>query len=487
MNPDSQQKNEDYSIKPSEVRKIQHLILTGGKENFDFAMLLLETLGVTKEQWPKIFTDELFHHVIEKCDFERISFWINEIQPLIGQPTLSRLKLIRRHLNKLNTLSTGAAKYLLKCPEGLAFSRLKVLEPDVAQILSKYQFHLQFPGVKWVSDETAATLANFRTTVELNNLTSYSEKAAFSLAKLRFFDFMGGFEKPSSEFVKKVIRKYPKRTLRFSRMKTLLPETAETLISSDSQFDLSNLKNIGAESAKIIANHKGPHLKLDGLLKISDKAAKALLHYKGKLSLQSLRVSSEIQSKLLVKKARFTEHTFDHIHELPEEWATHFEHAEGELRLPYLKKLTPETAALIARFPGKISLGIESLSPKVAEALCRNCTSRLELNNLRHLKLQVAEHLAKHKGDSISLDQIERISTKTADALACYKGRHLSLRGLTSIGEKTAQCLAKFPGFIRLNPEYVEYFYDLKARDQLFDHIVDQWWLEKKIGCSQFD
>lgn len=101
------------------------------------------------------------------------------------------------------------------------------------------------------------------------------------------------------------------------------------------------------------------------------------------------------------------------------------------LRLPGLRMLSVDQAAILARNPKVLDLGLRQAEPAVLAALAR-CTGRLALD-LEQLDAATARLLAARSGD-LKLPRIARLAPDVAAALVACRGR-LELPGLEELSD----------------------------------------------------
>lgn len=177
-------------------------------------------------------------------------------------------------------------------------------------------------------------------------------------------------------------------------------------------------------------------LHLDGLIKLSAKAAHALAMYRGDLSLNGLTaVSSEVAKALAQHRAA--------LRQDGEIWdaATNDQKPRGCLSLNGLETLGDSAARALAHYGGDLCLdGLAALSEESARALASH-RGRLSLNGLTTVSADVAAALAQHQQDVI-LDGLATLSPDVARAFARHQG-DLRLDGVLRLSDDAVHELVR--------------------------------------------
>lgn len=127
-----------------------------------------------------------------------------------------------------------------------------------------------------------------------------------------------------------------------------------------------------------------------------------------------------------------------------------------QLNLWEIVNLSVESAEKLAKFRGRLEIGLKTLSFEVARALsAQEEPGVLDFSKLEELKLDAAKELCKHQGSMIVLVWVNDITVDTAEELASYDG-HLLLNGITKVDEPVAKALSQTKGWINLNGAYRE-------------------------------
>lgn len=138
-------------------------------------------------------------------------------------------------------------------------------------------------------------------------------------------------------------------------------------------------------------------------------------------------------------------------------YGSEFDDIEGvQLTLWEIKTLSLESAEKLAKFRGRLEIGLETLSFEVARALStQEDPGVLDFCKLEELKLDAAQGLCKRQGAMIVLNWVNDITVDTAKELASYGG-HLLLNGITKVDEPVAKALSQTKSQINLNGAYRE-------------------------------
>lgn len=230
--------------------------------------------------------------------------------------------------------------------------------------------------------------------------------------------------------------------------------------------------HIEEDAFEILAHCEGT-LQLDGIERLTDRAAKALSDgHRMYMSLNGLK-SLEKQSAVFLSQGNMFELQLNGIAEWEEEMAGLFfrSYGIGALCLNGLKRLDSAMASVLLGGPTcrlslngvvrladdfselkcshtvphhSISLdGLAELSAENAQVLVKY-TNDLSLNGLTNLPDKVAEVLSKHPGN-LSLNKVQNISVAALSELAEIRGS-LSLNGLQALSLEQARALSRFGG-----------------------------------------
>lgn len=231
----------------------------------------------------------------------------------------------------ITTLTGEQARTLVADSRGLALrlDGLTTLPADVAQALGSFRGQLlKLDGVTTLGADAARPLAAFEGRhLSLGGLKTLAPDAARALA---------GFAGAS---------------LSLDGLSELPPEVAKALAEfKGDQLSLNGLSSLSADTAEALAAYKGNNLSLEGLTTLPDEAATALMGYKGqRLWLDGPSSLSVAGAKLVVHTTR-SHGTGVRLSKLTAldtadavEAATILAGIKGPLRLPNLKKLSPNT------------------------------------------------------------------------------------------------------------------------------------------------
>ena len=171
-------------------------------------------------------------------------------------------------------------------------------------------------------------------------------------------------------------------------------------------IDTAKMKTLTAAGARRLVKNLGHHINLSGLTRISDKVAEVL----GTTGVGSLYLNglSKLSPRAAAALAR----------------------RKGEVN-PYSKRKTNDL----------ILNGLTSISVETAKALA-GYEGYLMLDGLARLPDDVAAALAKFKGENLDLDGLQSISDKGLATLATSKAKGLSF-DFKSISVTQAKILAK--------------------------------------------
>ncbi len=208
-------------------------------------------------------------------------------------------------LDRLTSLSDGAAKALSKCKGKLYLSGLESLSDSAAEALSNCKGDLSFSGLKSLSDAAAKALSKHDGRLNFGNLTSLSNSPGHvALAKKLAYKneclFLGSLTHLSdaaAEALTKALGKYW-RYLNLSGLKSLSDAGAEALSKQKGNLNLSGLESLSDAGAEALSKYKGD-LDLSGLKSLSDAGAEALSKHKGYLKLIGLRSLSDAAAEAL--------------------------------------------------------------------------------------------------------------------------------------------------------------------------------------------
>jgi hypothetical protein len=244
-------------------------------------------------------------------------------------------------------------------------------------------------------------------------------------------------------------------SIQFARWQSVPEEFCEILGGFRGRLDLSSLDPLSAEEARGLARHEG-ELNLDGLRCLGPGVAAALSRHKGRLSLNGVESLTADDASHLAKADG--DLLLDSLKVLDDAAGAQLAKNTGELSLKRVTAIADsaagclavrETPALIDSFVANHAL-LPKLSPEKAALLARYRVD-LNLDRLTHLTDEAAAELGAHVG-KLSLNGLYDLSPRAAKGLAQRQGHwKLSLDGLRKIGVKAAGNLAKHPGKLTLN------------------------------------
>ena len=240
---------------------------------------------------------------------------------------------------------------------------------------------------------------------------------------------------------------------------------------------LNGLKSVDAKTAEVLAGDRISPLFLDGLVELSEEAAKALAQHKRLLSLNGLTTLSDEAAKALAEHmgllclngvttlsdgaaTALAQHKGDWLFlngmtTLSDAAAEALAQNRGDyLSLNGLTTLSDVAAKTLTQYKGQNLYlnGLTTLSDAAAEALAkRGDRSCLYLSGLTTISDATAKALAQHNGKRLYLNGLDTLSDAAAKALGQHNGRALSLNGLTTLSSEAAESLAQHKGGLFLN------------------------------------
>ena len=256
-------------------------------------------------------------------------------------------------LDRLTSLSDGAAEALSKYKGKLYFSYLESLSDAGAEALSRHEGDLNLRGLKSLSDAAAESLSKHKGELDLSYLESLSDAAAEALSKHEGELNLGGLTSLSDSpghvaLAKKLV--YKNTYLYLRGLTSLSDAAAEALSRHDWRYlYLSGLRHLSDEAAESLSKHDGD-LDLSGLKSLSDAGAETLSKHKGDLYLRGLESLSDTAAEALSK-------------------------CKGDLYLSGLTSLSDAGAEAFSKHEGKLELSrlrLTHLSDAGAEALSKN-------------------------------------------------------------------------------------------------------------------
>jgi hypothetical protein len=218
---------------------------------------------------------------------------------------------------------------------------------------------------------------------------------------------------------------------------------------------LSGLESLDAETAAVLAGYDEGPLFLDGLAELSPEAARALKQFKGGPrsfasfgSCLSLAGLETLAPEAAASLAAFPgEALVLGVRELPEAAFRSLMKFPRRLYLPRLARIPAGAAESMAdyRGPGLSILGLATLSTEEARVLTElGVKWNGRLPNVKNLSPETAAVLAGFKGVRLELDGAT-LSTEAVKELNQFP-RVLLLRGLTTLSDESLAALAGFNG-----------------------------------------
>ena len=237
-------------------------------------------------------------------------------------------------------------------------------------------------------------------------------------------------------------------------------ETASQLKRFRGILSLPDVSEISASVSEELAAFQGKLLILDGVRSITDEAALHLAKCKN-IQLEGLRSLPEGQGgELLIQKSIRSGSDKTQVHlrltKLTKQQASIVVKSakKRHIRLNYLSKLDPDTAAELAKCKGTLEIAwndkpaLKSITAEVSEALS-NHKGRLKLG-ITKLTQKVAEGLGRHVGP-ISFNNLKALDAATTGNL-CLNKSGITLRDEIKIDKESISILASYEGDLCLPP-----------------------------------
>jgi hypothetical protein len=310
---------------------------------------------------------------------------------------------------------------------------------------------LTLGGLESLDAETAAVLADYdEGPLFLDGLAELSPEAARALKK-----FKGGPRSYASFG----------RCLSLAGLETLSPESAAELADFGGEALFLGVTELPEAAFRSLMKFQR-RLYLPRLARIPAGAAESMADYRGPgLSILGLAAISTDEARVLAGMGN--------------RW-------NG--RLPHVKNLSPETAAVLAGLNGlnkrvtaegpflpprvvRLELDGATLSAETARALAR-FPGVLLLRGITQAALSddMLAALAEYKGSGLGLGGLKAVSPDLAKRIATFATKFLFLDDVTELPPEAAQALAGFPGVVSLDgltevsPELVRALGDLNRR-----------------------
>jgi hypothetical protein len=298
---------------------------------------------------------------------------------------------------------------------------------------------LMLSSLQSLDAETAAVLADYdEGPLFLDGLSELSPEAAGELKKFKggprsYFSFgnclsLAGLETISPEAAAELAA-FPGEAL-FLGVTELSEAAFRSLMTFRRRLYLPRLARIPAGAAESMADYRGPGLSILGLATLSTEEARVLAG-------------------------------------LGNRW-------NG--RLPNVKNLLPETAAVLAGFKGvnkvvRLELDVATLSAETVRELAR-FPGVLLLRGLTQAALSddMLAALGEYNGGGLGLGGLTALSPDLAKRLATFATKFLFLDDVIELSTEAAQALAGFPGSVsldgltELSPELARALGDLRKR-----------------------
>lgn len=343
-------------------------------------------------------------------------------------------------------------------------------DPEWQRVANHWSNVLHLPAVERLSVDAARALAAFEGQLRLPAITSMEPAVAAALAGARDVSLPGVTSLP--ENVAAAFRgrgRHDGSTLRLRGITEMSVEALKSLVHFRGRLDLSGIKHITPDMAKVL--HASPQWEIwmDGVESLSPDVAALLL--RPKPNGQFVRSYSFGGLKSLppeVARQWAGVHTvvgLAGVVEISADTARELAAFPGRLELG-VTSLTPEVARLLAESPGQLTLsGLETLSPDVAQAFSHKQRHGVTMPALRTLEADAVRALCDNSGARLrgmddpeapglrwrsgtwSFPGLETISADAAAALAETDGDRFEFRGLSSLSAEAAQGLAATRGW----------------------------------------
>ncbi|MDB4055774.1 hypothetical protein N9496_07295 [Akkermansiaceae bacterium] len=381
-------------------------------------------------------------------------------------------------LKRARTLDLAKAEQFLEDDESIDLGELTSITDEAAEVLSRHQgggLHLY--GLTALSNTAAESFSKIKGAdrLFLSGLASISDAAAQALSRYQGWLCLGSFTELSDAAAESLSKH--KGGLRLNGLTTLTDATAESLSRHEGDISLNGLTTLTDAAAKSLSRHEG-ELNLDGLTTLTDASAESLSKHKGNLTLNGLTSLTnasaealskhdgaldlgglvEINSSSLAAVMRWPEMHLSVTSLVPdvasELWDVNAlrefqkkEGFDGELNLESLKDASLDTLRVLTEYPGRLALGIDSLSIDAARVLSEFNGASLALYEVTAISDQVADALAEYKGDELNLSGLSSLSDAAAESLSRHQGV-LYLESLTTLSDAAADSLSKHKGEI---------------------------------------
>jgi|LakMenEpi03Aug12_release.lakeMendotaPanAssembly.Ray.scaffolds.fasta_scaffold70706_4 predicted DNA-binding WGR domain protein len=254
------------------------------------------------------------------------------------------------------------------------------------------------------------------------------------------------------------------KTFKFEKLKedlildgliSLSDGAAKALSKCKGKLYLRGLDSLSDSVAEALRNCKGD-LDLSELKSVGDGAAQSLSKHEGELNLGGLTSLSDspghiaLAGKLASQKVGLQ---LKSLVSLSDGAAKALSKYKGPLLFYRLSSLSDAAAEALSKHKGHLGLnGLKILSDSSGHiALAKKLASQkdwLLLNGLTNLSDTVAEALSKHKGD-LNLNGLTSLTAAAAEALSKHKGK-LDLSELKSLSNGVAEALSKHKGNMNL-------------------------------------
>jgi hypothetical protein len=332
-------------------------------------------------------------------------------------------------------------------------------DPEWQRVANQWSNFLHLPALERLPADAARGLAGFPGSLRLPGVTMLEPPVAAALSGARDLSLPGVTALPANVAAAWRGRNHPQGgRLRLTGLAEISVEALQSLAGYKGALDLSGLRRLTPEMAKAIHAGAATEIWLDGLETLTAEAAAILMR-------------PEPQGQFA------TMFRFGGLKTFPPELARLWAGVHTGLSLPGLAEISPAAARELVAFPGRLELGVTSLTPEVARLLAEG-PSLLTLSGLESLPADVARELAREQ-EMLDLPALRRLDAEAAGALVAegdglcrgsgvprggggFMSSHAMLRlsGLESISGDTADALVRHDGprielrgIVRLSPE----------------------------------
>jgi hypothetical protein len=301
-------------------------------------------------------------------------------------------------------------------------------DPEWQRVANHWSNLLHLPAVERLSVDGARALASFDGHLRLPAITSMEPAVAAALAGARDVSLPGVTSLP--ENVAAAFRgrgRHDGSTLRLRGITEMSVEALKSLTHFRGRLDLSGIKHITPDMAKVL--HASPlfEIWLDGVESLSPEVAALLMR-------------PEPDGQFV------TTYRFGGLKTFPPEVARQWAGVHAGLLLPGDVEISVATARELAAFPGSLELGVTSLTPEVARLLAES-PGQLTLSGLETLSPDVAQAFSHRQRYGVTMPALRTLEADAVRALCDNSGARL--RGMDDPEAPGLRCRSgawSFPG-----------------------------------------